>query len=317
MDARVVRDHTAGRRPRSGAEDGGSARRVPRRSRVEGGLTINLDAFTELAGGLDHPEGIALGPDGRIYAGGEAGQIYAVDEDGSVAELASTGGFIYGLALDGDGAVYACDFGRAEVVRVTPDGLVESYSKGTNDHPFRVPNYAAFDARGNLYVTDSGGWGDDDGLIFRIAPGGATEVWCDAIPRFPNGCCLSADGRYLFVIESRGRIVWAVPIGADGGPEPRELVVELPGSQPDGIALADDGTMFVGCYRPDRLYRIAPGEEPKILVEDPDGVVLNQPTNLAFIGPGLARLAVSSLGGWSLMSADAGASGLPLHYPKI
>jgi gluconolactonase len=231
--------------------------------------------------------------------------------------MASTGGFIYGLALDGNGSVYACDFGRAEVVHVTPQGVVETYSKGTDDQPFRVPNYAAFDDRGNLYVTDSGGWGDDDGLIFRIAPGGSTEVWSDAIPRFPNGCCLSADGRYLFVIESRGRVLWALPIRADGTTGPRELVVELPGSQPDGIALGEDGIMFVGCYRPDRIYRIAPGEEPEILAEDPDGVVLNQPTNLAFVGPGLDRLAVASLGGWSLMSAEIGVAGLPLRYPKI
>ena len=43
-----------------------------------------LDGFTTFATGLDHPEGAAWGPDGRIYAGGEAGQIYAIGLDGSV-----------------------------------------------------------------------------------------------------------------------------------------------------------------------------------------------------------------------------------------
>ena len=28
--------------------------------------------------GLDHPEGIAVGLDGTLYAGGEAGQIYRI-----------------------------------------------------------------------------------------------------------------------------------------------------------------------------------------------------------------------------------------------
>ena len=51
-----------------------------------------LDAFTELAGGLDHPEGVTLGPDGLVYAGGEAGQIFRIGADGWVTELASTGG---------------------------------------------------------------------------------------------------------------------------------------------------------------------------------------------------------------------------------
>jgi gluconolactonase len=119
----------------------------------------------------------------------------------------------------------------------------------------------------------------------------------------------------LLVIESRGRCIRRVPIGDDGTAGTPETVVELPGSQPDGIALAQDGTMFVGCYRPDRIYRIPSGGSPEILVEDPDGVVLNQPTNVAFVGPNLDRLAVSSLGGWSLMVADVGVAGLPLRYP--
>ncbi len=93
--------------------------------------------------------------------------------------------------------------------------------------------------------------------------------------------------------------------------------MELPGCQPDGLALADDGTLFVGCYRPDRIYRIPAGGGPEVVADDPDGVVLNQPTNVAFVGQALDRLAVASLGGWSVMVADVGATGLPLRYPKL
>ena len=50
--------------------------------------------------------------------------------------------------------------------------------------------------------------------------------------------------------------------------------------------------------------------------DDPDGVVLNQPANVAFFGQDLDRLAISSLGGWSLMAADPGVAGLPLRMPK-
>jgi gluconolactonase len=181
----------------------------------------------------------------------------------------------------------------------------------------RVPNFAAFDDGGNLYVTDSGEWGEDDGVVYRIAPGGATEVWTEATPRFPNGCCLTAGGEALLVVESHGRAVVRVPIQVDGGAGRPEPVVDLSGSQPDGIALAEDGTMFAGCYRPDRIYRISPGGPVEVFAEDPDGVVLNQPANVAFSGANLDRLVVSSLGGWSLVAAPAGVSGLPLHYPSI
>jgi sugar lactone lactonase YvrE len=181
----------------------------------------------------------------------------------------------------------------------------------------RVPNFGAFDEAGNLFVTDSGDWGADDGLVFRVAPDGETSVWTEELTRFPNGCCVSADGGDLLVVESSGRCVWRVPIGDDGLAGAPELLVELTGSMPDGIALGVDGTMFVGCYRPDRIWRIEPGGSPQVLADDPDGVTLNQPANVAFVGPGLDRLAVSSLGGWSIVVADVGATGLPLRYPKL
>ena len=276
-----------------------------------------LDRLETIATGLDHPEGVAWGPDGRVYAGGEAGQVYAIGADGEVDEIASTGGFMYGITLDGDGTVFACDFGRTEIARVAADGTISSYSTGTADHPIRVPNFTAFDGSGDLYVTDSGAWGAEDGLVFRVDTDGTTGVWTDRVPGFPNGCCLSAEGDALLVVESNRRRVVRVPIGPDGAAGAPETLVELAGSQPDGIALAADGTMFVGCYRPDRIWRVTPEGRPEIWLDDPDGVALNQPANVAFIGAGLDRLAISSLGGWSIVAIDAGVPGLPLRSPSI
>ena len=272
-----------------------------------------LDELVTIATGLDHPEGIAWGPDGRIYAGGEAGQVYAIGGDGEVHEIASTGGFMYGVTVDGRGDVIACDYGRAEISRVTTAGEISTVTRGTSDHPIRVPNFTAYDEAGNLYVTDSGNWGADDGLVFRVGIQGATTVWSEQVPGFPNGCCLSVEGDALLVVESSRRRVVRVPIGADGAAGEPEPLVDLSGSQPDGVALAADGSMFVGCYRPDRVWRIAPGGSPEILLDDPDGVSLNQPANVAFIGAGLDRLAISSLGGWSVVALDVGAVGLPLR----
>ncbi len=278
---------------------------------------MNLEMFSELAGGLDHPEGVAQGPDGRVYAGGEAGQIYRISLDGDVKELASTGGFIYGVTLDGTGNVYACDFGSAAVMRVSPTGEVSTYSTGTSDRPLRVPNYAAFDTEGNLYVTDSGEWGADDGLIYRVAPSGETTVWTELAPRFPNGCCISLEGDSLLVIESHGRSISRIPIRDDGSAGSIEAIGDLTGSQPDGIALASDGSMVVGCYRPDRLYRIDPHGSDRRLGRgfrrrDPEPA-----GERGVRGATLDRIAVSSLGGWSLMVADIGLVGAPLHHPQL
>ena len=79
---------------------------------------------------------------------------------------------------------------------MTPeDGNHEIYAVGPPDRPFNVPNWGAFDATANLYLTDSGGWGDATGLIWRIRPGGAAEVWSEVAVDFPNGCAVAPDGR--------------------------------------------------------------------------------------------------------------------------
>jgi sugar lactone lactonase YvrE len=221
------------------------------------------------------------------------------------------------VALDADLNVYACDFGNASVARITPSGDVSTYSSGTSDRPMRVPNFAAYDDAGNLYVTDSGEWGSDDGLIYRIASDRTTTVWTEASSRFPNGCCLSADGGSLFVVESRGRAISRIAIADDGSPGAVEQVADLTGSQPDGIALATDGSLVVGYYRPDRVSVIRTDGSIEVLAEDPDGVVLNQPANIVFAGEGLGEIVVSSLGGWSLMRADVDLAGVALRYPKL
>ncbi|MBN9057809.1 MAG: hypothetical protein J0H21_01240, partial [Rhizobiales bacterium] len=68
---------------------------------------------------LQHPEGIAVGPDGWIWVGSENGQILRIAPDGSaIEEVASTGGFLLGLAFDGDRALFACDSRHSAVFRL-------------------------------------------------------------------------------------------------------------------------------------------------------------------------------------------------------
>src|SRR5215212_8518907 len=186
--------------------------------------------FEMLATGLDHPEGAAWGQNGSLYAGGEGGQIYRISPDGTVTEVANTGGFLFGVTVDGDGNVYGCDMGRGEIVRVSPTGDISTYSSGTADHPLRVPNFAAFDDEGVLYVTDSGDWGEDNGLLFRVAPGGDTTVWSEGVPAFPNGCCLSVEGDALLVVESRARRVVRLEIASDGSAGEPETIVDVTGT---------------------------------------------------------------------------------------
>ena len=148
---------------------------------------------------FDHPEAVAWGPDGRAYAGGEAGQLYRFGLDGKkIEEIARVeGGFLLGLAHDANANTYACDDRSGCVHRITPGGEVSTYANGNAGQKMRVPNYPVFDDHGNLYVSDSGTWDARDGFIWKVAPGGKAAIWDRQANGFTNGMCLSADGRWL------------------------------------------------------------------------------------------------------------------------
>lgn len=283
-----------------------------------GGEPRGLDRITTYAEGLDHPEGVSVGADGTVWAGGEAGQLYRISADGAVTQVCSTGGFLLGLAFDGDGLVYACDVGRKEVVRIDPTtASITTYSTGAPGAPLRNPNFPAFDAAGNLYVTDSGAWKADDGDVKVIRPDGTTQVWTRDLPHFPNGCCLTVDGTALLVIESLRPAVHRVPIEADGSAGRPELLCELPGSVPDGLAVDESGGCYVACYRPDRIYYVDPRGRVEVFAEDPQGTVLAAPTNVVFTGADRRTLVVGSLGRWHLAAVRVDVPGAALRFPRL
>ncbi|MFN8377399.1 MAG: SMP-30/gluconolactonase/LRE family protein [Anaerolineae bacterium] len=277
----------------------------------------SISTLSALGTGLDHPEGVAWGPDGKVYAGGEAGQVYRVDlATNAVETFANTGGFVLGLAHDAAGNTYICDTGRVAVMKVTPRGDVGVYSAGTAERPMRVPNYLVFDADGNLYVSDSGTWGAGDGFIWRVKPDGAAQVWDTQATGFTNGMCLGPDGRSLYVVESTPPRIVRIPIQADGSPGTREVVVELPRTVPDGVAFDAGGTLYISLYNPNIIYSVMSGHL-HTLYDDWEQLMLVAPTNIAFGGPDLKTLLIANLCGWNLCSASMDVPGLPVKYPSL
>ena len=279
----------------------------------------NVTQVSVFVEGLDHAEGIAWGLDGYAYAGGEAGQLYRIDvEKREVVQFADTGGFMLGMALDAHHNIYACDVGNKAVMKITQGGAVSTYSTGSADEPFRFPNYPAFDADGNLYVCDSGGWHDDNGMIYKIKPGGEAEVWDRRLREFPNGLCMGPDGDDIYVAVSvNPPRVDCIQIEADGSAGRIETVAEFPKTVPDGVAFDTDRNLYVSMYRPDVIYRRTPEGQIDILAEDFEGTLIAAPTNIAFCGRGRDVLLSTNIGRWHITRYDAGATGLTLHYPDL
>ena len=105
-------------------------------------------------------------------------------------------GFVLGLAVDGCSRLAVC-CGEALCVY---DGAVSTLRDG-----FTQPNYAAFAPDGTLYFSDSGHWARDNGRVYRLAADGTLDVFSEGLPHFPNGCAVTPDGRFLWMVESYHR----------------------------------------------------------------------------------------------------------------
>lgn len=266
-----------------------------------------MSAIEVLVEGLDHPEGVAWDPEtGVLWAGGEAGQLYRIDlETQTWQEAQRAPGFVLGLAVDGQGRVVICCSG-AHAICLFDGQTVRTVAEG-----FVFPNYPAFAPDGTLYFSDSGRWTANDGCIHRLDLEGRVERWSDRLPHFPNGCAVSSDGRYLWLVESYVPTVNCIELATGGV----ECVARLDGTVPDGIALTADGGLVVSCYRPDRIVHIDRDGHVEIVADDPQGTLLAAPTNVVFVGAERDRLVSANLGRWHLSSLDVGLRGAPLHYP--
>ena len=276
----------------------------------------SLDEFDVFAEGLNHSEGVVWNPlDGNIYAGGETGELFRVTLAGKVEELATSGGSMLGLAVDGDGRVYACDEGLGRIARLDPaTGELGVYGTDRED-PLDTPNVAAFDGSGNLYVTCSGEEGRPE--IVRIGRSGTIETWTTEVPGYPNGCVVLPDESALLVVEATARRVVHVPIEADGSAGSVQTFAELPDTDMDGLALDAEGFLWATVYRPDGLVRFTPDGSIDERIDDHLATTMNSPTNLAFYGDRLDRAVVAHIGSRTLLDVDLGVRGQPLFYPRI
>lgn len=274
-----------------------------------------LSKSTVFAEGLDHPECVAVHPDGTVWAGGEGGQVYRISEDGkTVEEVANTGGFVLGLAFSpGAKWLAVCDSVKKCVWKLDPESFeMEVFADGTAEPRFNIPNYAVFDKKGNLYLSDSGEFRKVIGKVLKFSPEGEGTVWHEGPFNFTNGMAMGPDEKQLYVVTSFLPGVERVAIQADGSAGDRTLVCTLPETVPDGLAFDADGNLYVSCYAPNKIFKVTPEGETTVWIDDWESHTLSNPTNIAFGGPNLDQLFTANLGRWHITKIDAGVKGMPL-----
>ncbi len=274
-----------------------------------------LSKSTVFADGLDHPECVAVHPDGTVWAGGEAGQVYRISADGKkVEEVANTGGFILGLAFSPSAKWLAiCDLGKKCVWRLDLQTMkLERFADGAEGHKFNIPNYAVFDKKGNLYVSESGAFRQVNGKLLKFSPDGVGEIWSKGPFNFANGMAMGPKEKYLYVAVSFLPGVERIAFLPDGRAGERSLFCTLPESVPDGLAFDAKGNLYVSCYAPNKIYKVTPDQEVSVLIDDWEAHTLSNPTNIAFGGEKLNQLFAANLGRWHITKIDVGVRGLAL-----
>jgi sugar lactone lactonase YvrE len=140
--------------------------------------------------------------------------------------------FSTGVAIDARGLVYIADASNHRIYRIGPDGAVTTFA-GTGEYGFsgdggpavqaslRDPSGVTVDARGNVYIADTG-----NGRIRRVGPDGAISTF-------------AGTGKYSF--------------SGDGGPAAQA------GLFPTGVAIDAKGNVYVADYLNHRIRRVEGG----------------------------------------------------------
>ncbi len=242
------------------------------------GLSVFPVAGREMVTGkFNQTEGLAFNSDGRLFVGSDAG-IYEVFTDGSVKPVTDAFDQPLGMAPGPEDKLYVCDFGPTsfldgsfdndgKIMLLSPDGTFSEWGSGIPD-----PNFVTVGKDGRLLVSDD--FGD---TIYEIPKdGGRAAEWCAGIDA-PNGMAFSKDGKTLFVAQTfpeKGVIdafdsrVWSISLtGADREPGRIRLLATLDeNAANDGVAVDNNGFLYVAANVSGKLFRIDPADGSATLI---------------------------------------------------
>jgi gluconolactonase len=271
--------------------------------------------FEEVASGLRFPEGQVVLPDGSVVLVEiAAGRVTRVSPDGSKTTVAEPGGGPNGLALGPDGKLYCCNNGGFEYRELggllIPHGQARDYSGGRiervdlatgavetlyRDGDFgcilRGPNDLVFDGHGGFWFTDHGKTRERErdvtGIFYARADGSSLKEVIFPSEN-PNGVGLSPDGRCLYAAETWTCRLYAFDVTAPGQVEAKSGLggVGTPLYRPagykffDSLAVEEGGNVCVATIGECGISVVSPAGELVEFVPTPDPFT----TNIAFGG---------------------------------
>ncbi|MEX2518437.1 MAG: SMP-30/gluconolactonase/LRE family protein [Paracoccaceae bacterium] len=315
---------------------------------------IDFATLEWIGEGLQRPECALAHGSGLIFAPSweRNGGVSVISPGGATRTIGAKGATVRpnGIALEAGGTFLLADLGDefGALNRMDHEGRVEPVLTELDGRRLPPANFVLLDGEGRIWLTvsttvrpraDDYRKGANTGFIVLIDGAGARIV-ADGLG-YANECALSADGETLFVNETFARRTSAYRLGANGALSGRRVVAEYgAGTYPDGMALDVEGALWITSIVSNRVIRVMPGGEQRVMLEDMDSAhvdwaeeawesdrlgrphldqakssALRNISNLAFAGEGLGQAVLGCLLGDRLARFDSPAPGLaPAHW---
>lgn len=311
---------------------------------------LETSRFQILAKGIRRPEDVVVSRAGRVFASEHDCAVAEILPDGSFRRMGPKGGAPNGLAMDRHGRIIIANFGiycgaPGPLQRLDPEtGAHETLLTEVEGRRLTSSNYPVVDSSGAIWCansTSASTWpealdGRRDGFVYVLTPQGEARIAADGL-RFPNGMALSPDEKTLYVNQtSAGDVLafrvlpgWRLGEGRRYGPQlgfvaRRKLNpnLKLPGfirqflGYTDGNGFDAEGNLWVTLPAAHKIVAIRPDGSVFTVAHDPEGRVLNGPTNVAWGGPDLTDLYIGSLYADYVLKAKSPVPGAALAHQR-
>jgi gluconolactonase len=311
---------------------------------------IDTAAFSRIAEGIDRPEDVVVGRDGRVFASDHQCAVAEIHADGSFTRMGPAGGAPNGVNMDAQGRILIANFGIYDrqdgpLQRFDPAcGLHETLLTEVEGRRLTSANYPVIDAAGNIWCANSTHaetWpqaldGRTDGFLFVLRPDGSSNIVAEGL-KFPNGLALSAGEDALFCAQTSGADVLRFPVLPGGwlgqgeryGPRLGRLmgadeVVQAAAAggheddlgYTDGVGMDAEGNLWVCLPAANKVVAITPTGGVETVCHDPSGVLINHPTNVTWGGEDLKDLYIGSIRAPYILKARSPIPGQPLLHQR-
>jgi gluconolactonase len=225
---------------------------------------------------------------GLLFADAANGGVLCLDQHGNVSTIVKhrkgIGGAVRhrsgGLVVSGRNIAYK-DMSESPTIVLldkSPENGIVGFNDITTDSKGRI--YAG--ALGFLPTeTPLSGIGGDkrSAPLFLIDTDGSMRILHPSV-ELTNGLGFSPDGSLLYHADSGSRHLYVYEVAGDGSVANRRVFATVPEGLPDGLAVSEDGCIWLAVAHAGKVIRFSPGGSKRAEIEFPVPMV----TSLCFGG---------------------------------